>query len=346
MHTAPTSDRSILVFRALRTFFLGCAFIHPLLAQSTGVVAGQVSNAATSMYLEGADVAVDGTSRSALTDREGRYELILPAGPTTLVVRYTGLEPQRVTVDVKPGTRSVQNIEMNSGVYKLDTYTVSGPREGSAYAITRQREALNVKNVVASDSFGNIADGNIGDFLQQLPGITAVYVGADVRSVQIRGIDGSLNAVTMDGDRVASSQSACPGRFVRVLAAADRDEQRCLASGASALRTKFVREPDQPEHRRLRGAALRRLVLDRRAGHPDPHSQRDSRRIRLRRARGGFGGRAGEKVTVHPEHPALHVLEQERRAFADDQQQRADHAAAVRHRPGGHSAPGNSDFRR
>ena len=79
-------------------------------------------------------------------------------------------------------------------------------------AIARQREAINVKNVVAADSFGNIADGNIGDFLQQMPGITAVYVGADVRSVQIRGIDGALNSVTMDGDRVASSQSASTGR--------------------------------------------------------------------------------------------------------------------------------------
>ena len=212
MHTAPIPDRLNFIFRVLRRLLLGCAFITPLLAQSTGMVAGQVSNAATSAYLEGAEVSVEGTSRSTLTDREGRYELSLPTGLATLVVRYTGLEPQKMTVDVKPGTRSIQNIEMNSGVYKLEAYTVSGPREGSAYAITRQREAPNVKNVVASDSFGNIADGNIGDFLQQLPGITAVYVGADVRSVQIRGIDGALNSVTMDGDRIASSQSAGAGR--------------------------------------------------------------------------------------------------------------------------------------
>jgi iron complex outermembrane recepter protein len=212
MQTDPTPDRSNFIFRVLKALVFGIACTAPLFAQSTGVVGGQVSNAATSAFLEGAEVAVEGTSRSALTDREGRYELMLPTGVATLVVRYTGLEPQTVTVDVKPGTRSVQNVEMNSGIYKLDPFTVSGPREGSAYAITRQREAPNVKNVVASDSFGNIADGNIGDFLQQLPGITAVYVGADVRSVQIRGIDGALNAVTMDGDRIASSQSAGAGR--------------------------------------------------------------------------------------------------------------------------------------
>ncbi len=204
---------SVSVFRrAWRLLGLGLAAVSPLFAQSSGIVTGQVSNAATGSYLEGAEVSVDALSRTALTDREGRYEIILPPGMTTLVVRYTGLEMEKVIVDVRAGARVNQNIAMNSGVYKLDAFTVSGPREGSASAITKQREAPNVKNVVASDSFGNIADGNIGDFLQQMPGITAVYVGADVRSVQIRGIDGALNSVTMDGDRIASSQSANTGR--------------------------------------------------------------------------------------------------------------------------------------
>ena len=204
--------RSTACLRSLRAALASCLVVCAAFAQSTGIVSGQVSNAATATFLEGAEIGVEGTNRYVLTDREGRYELSLPAGAATLVVRYTGLEPEKAVVDVRPGARSVQNIQLNSGVYKLDAFTVSGPREGSAQAITRQREAPNVKNVVSSDSFGNVADGNIGDFLQQMPGITAVYVGADVRSVQIRGIDGALNSVTMDGDRVASSQSANTGR--------------------------------------------------------------------------------------------------------------------------------------
>jgi iron complex outermembrane receptor protein len=212
MQTATPSVCPRPGFRLPSLLLLALALVLPAFAQTTGIVAGQVSNAATAVFLDGAEVSVEGTGRSVLTDRQGRYELTLPTGVATLVVRYTGLEAQRVTVDVRPGARVIQNIDMNAGIYKLEAFTVSGPREGSAAAITAQREALNVKNVVASDSFGNIADGNIGDFLQQMPGITAVYVGADVRSVQIRGIDGALNAVTMDGDRVASSQSAGAGR--------------------------------------------------------------------------------------------------------------------------------------
>ena len=190
----------------------GLALALCVIAQSPGKVVGQVSNAATATFLEGAEVAVAGACRIAITDRERRYELSLAPGAVTVVVAYTGLEVKRVPVVVSAGSRVVRNFELSSSVYRMGTFTVSGPREGSASAITKQREAFNVKNIVASDSFGNVADGNIGDFLQQLPVVTAVYVGADVRSVQIRGIDGALNSVTMDGDRVASSQSANFGR--------------------------------------------------------------------------------------------------------------------------------------
>ncbi|MBI5769816.1 MAG: TonB-dependent receptor [Verrucomicrobia bacterium] len=199
-----------------RRIFWLCALLGAAVsaasAQTRGIVAGQVSNAATSVFLEGAEVSVVGSTAIALSDRDGSFELVLPPGPATLVVSYTGLEAKRVAVVVPQGGRVVENVALSSGIYKLEAFTVSGPREGGAAAITKQREAPNVKNVVASDSFGNVADGNIGDFLQQLPGITAVYVGADVRSVQIRGIDGALNSVTMDGDRMASSQSAGAGR--------------------------------------------------------------------------------------------------------------------------------------
>ncbi len=206
------SHRPRVTFHWLAGLLSVLALISTASAQSTGVVTGQVSNAATAAFLEGVVVTAQGTGRYVLTDREGRYEIVLPPGPVTLEMSYTGLDTKRIPVVVSAGGRAVQDIRLEGGVYRLEAVTVSGPREGSASAITKQREAPNVKNVVASDSFGNVADGNAGDFLQQLPGVSAVYVGADVRSVQIRGIDGALNSVTMDGDRVASSQSAGLGR--------------------------------------------------------------------------------------------------------------------------------------
>jgi TonB-dependent receptor len=199
---------AVLVFASSRHLFAA-----DTASQAGGTVVGQVSNAVTRAFLEGASVEIAGSGKSVVTDREGRYELSgVPAGNLTLVVGYGGLYTKRLPLAVAAGERVSRDVELTSEIYKLDKFTVSGEREGTALAETLQRQAPNVKNVVSSDTFGNVADGNIGDMLQHLPGITADYNGHDVRQISIRGVGAGLNSVTMDGQQVASAQSANLGR--------------------------------------------------------------------------------------------------------------------------------------
>ena len=195
-------------------FLLALSCLAPLsLRAAEAILAGQVSNAATRAFLEGATVSVSGTTRSAVTDREGRFELALPAGgDVTVVASFTGLDTQRATVSAAAGQRVTRDFALTAEVYKLDKFTVAGEREGTALAETLQRQAPNVKAIVSSDTFGNVADGNVGDLLQRIAGITANYNGHDVRQVSIRGVGPDLNAVMMDGLQVASAQSANGGR--------------------------------------------------------------------------------------------------------------------------------------
>ena len=182
-------------------------------ASAGGAVTGQVSNAAIQSYLQGAIVQIQGTEITVLTDREGRYRLSdVPPGSVTLVVSYSGLDAQRVAVEVRGGETVRRDIALTSDIYKLDKFVVAGEREGTALAETLQRQAGNVKNVVSSDTFGNVADGNVGDFLQHVVGITADYNGPDVRQVSVRGVSADLNSVTMDGVKVATAQSGNFGR--------------------------------------------------------------------------------------------------------------------------------------
>jgi iron complex outermembrane recepter protein len=184
-----------------------------MFAQSGGNISGQVSNQATRSYLEGALVEIAGTNLSTTTDREGRYEFAgVKPGTVTIVASFTGLDSKRAQVTIGAGERAVRDIELTSEIYRLDQFTVAGEREGTAKAETLQRLAPNVKQIVSSDTFGNVADGNIGDMLQHMVGITADYNGPDVRQVSIRGVGSALNSVTMDGQQVASAQSAGTGR--------------------------------------------------------------------------------------------------------------------------------------
>jgi iron complex outermembrane receptor protein len=169
-------------------------------------VTGSVSNTATGNLLEGARIEVPALGAVALTDNTGRFVLPnLPAGTHELVVTYIGLDPAKSTVTVAAGQRAERNFDLTSSIYQLDAFKVTGEREGGAAAITAQRNAENVKNIVAMDSYGNLPNMNAGEVAIRLPGV-AGNLGDEnlVDGFTIRGIGPGLNTITLDGAPLTS----------------------------------------------------------------------------------------------------------------------------------------------
>src|SRR5688572_5033347 len=184
--------------------YLGVASVA--YAQNTGTISGRVLNAGTKAYLDGAVVTVDPGNLSALTTPTGEFFIPnVPAGRYALTASYTGLDSQTVQVSVSPGTPVEQEIQLTSSIYQLDRFVVAGEREGNAAAITQQRNADNVKSVMASDAFGNVADLNIGNFIMRMPGVTKFEQEGDVTTIMVRGISDALSMVTIDGEQGASA---------------------------------------------------------------------------------------------------------------------------------------------
>ena len=207
---APSSSLLRHAFRAFGIVALAAGLLQPLLRaqrSATGSIEGQVVNQATNAPLEGAIVVSASDPRiRALTASDGTFRLTnVPAGAHTLVVDYTGLDTARVPVVAASNERNTVRIELGSKVYRLDKYTVSAVREGQAKAINQQRMAENVRNVVATDAFGNVADTNVANLLVKLPGITPVYSESVAFRVRIRGVDPSLNSVAVDGTLLAGA---------------------------------------------------------------------------------------------------------------------------------------------
>ena len=172
----------------------------------TGALTGTVSNTATRNLLEGARIDLPQFGLTALTDNTGRFVLPnVPSGTHEVVVSYIGLDPVRSSVTVTAGQRVVRDFELTSGIYTLDAFKVTGEREGDALAITAQRNALNVKNIVAMDSFGNLPNMSAGEVVMRLPGIAGnpTEEGLAYR-FNVRGMDAALNTVTVDGGLIAS----------------------------------------------------------------------------------------------------------------------------------------------
>jgi len=185
-------------------------------AQSS-TVTGSVANAATRAALEGALVSLGGANLTTLTDRAGQFELTRVApGTYTLEVSYTGLDRYTQTIVVNADRTTIAPIGLRADVYRLEAFTVAGEREGSAAAITSQRNASNIKSSIATDAFGHIVDGNIGEMLKRVSGIATNLNEGEVDQIFVRGMGSAASAVTLDGTRLPSPASGKKSRSFEV----------------------------------------------------------------------------------------------------------------------------------
>ena len=166
-----------------------------------GSLAGEVSDKNTGALLTAATVEIPKLGQRTATDNTGGYSFIgLPEGEYEVVVSYPGLETQRQRVTITAGQWARASFDLGSSdVVQLERFTVMGEREGQAAAIAQQQKADNLINVISTDAYGNIADGNIGNFLRLLPGIATLTGDGEITGITLRGAPPGMNQVTVNG---------------------------------------------------------------------------------------------------------------------------------------------------
>lgn len=214
---APTMHRSLLIALALGSSILASPTVGAATSTTslpTGTIEGRVLNPVSGDYLSHAAVRIQGTDISAFTVEDGRFRLTnVPAGNAMVTVNYTGYLPASASVTVTVGQITRRDFDLESSLKSdsgqrmvaLERFTVSSTREGTAKAIMEQRSALTVKNVVATDTFGAIVEGNVGDVLQYVPGMQIIYSGDVPSTVSMAGMDSKYGALMVDGVRTSSA---------------------------------------------------------------------------------------------------------------------------------------------
>ncbi len=219
MNPTPTSSLSLraaarprlgLLPALLRLVAVCFAAASPVLAQGTGTISGRIANAGTGAYLENAEVRLVGSDRTATSVAGGHYVLTgVPAGEVSLTASYPGLDALPQKVSVVAGGSATLDFNLTTGQYgdvlKLTAFVVGSTREGNAKAIVDQKQAPNIKNVIAADAFGAVSEDNVGEFLKYMPGLTIDYVENDARTVRVRGMSSKYASVMIDGNPVAAA---------------------------------------------------------------------------------------------------------------------------------------------
>ena len=184
-------------------------------ASSAGTIIGQVKEAASGVYLQGARVSVDG--KQVVTERDGSFRLSgLAPGRYSVTVEFLGYQPRQfdVEVDATSGVRVELSLHSNTAsaeAVAMDKVEVRGIRDAQALALNQQRNTINYTNVVSADLLGRFPDNNIAESTQRIPGVSIERDQGEGRYVTVRGAPKEYTTVTIDGVPLANPDSTTRG---------------------------------------------------------------------------------------------------------------------------------------
>jgi TonB-dependent receptor len=149
-----------------------------------------------------------GISLGAASDLNGEFVLPkVPAGEYTLRVTYIGYEQLEVRVQVPADAKVKQDLKLKYVGVEVGEVVVTAQAEGQMQAINQQLSSPSIVNIVSSARIQELPDANAAESVRRLPGVSITRVGGEGTQVVVRGLAPKYNAITIDGVRMASSNS-------------------------------------------------------------------------------------------------------------------------------------------
>jgi TonB-dependent receptor len=170
----------------------------------TGSIQGTVTGPAGGVVTN-VKVTVEGTNLATQTDGTGDYRLsTVPPGEHTIVFDYLGLQTASIVVTVATGQAVTQDMTL---AYGGEIEVRGSPLlVGQAKALNRQKNAINISNIVAADQIGRFPDKNASEATQRIPGVSLLRDQGEGRYVMVRGTEARLNSTTINGERIPSPE--------------------------------------------------------------------------------------------------------------------------------------------
>ena len=170
-----------------------------------GTIKGRILDT-SNQTLPGATIYIDSLHTGVVSDINGFYTLTnIAPGTYKVKVSYVGYSPVEMTITVPEGKTVESDVMLNDGV-KLREVVVGGAFNGQRRALSSQKNAMGIVNVVSADQVGKFPDSNIGDALKRISGINVQYDQGEARFGQIRGTSADLSSVTINGNRIPSAE--------------------------------------------------------------------------------------------------------------------------------------------
>ena len=175
-------------------------------AQTSGHIAGRVTDASDHSALTGVVVIVRGTTIGTVTDIEGKYRLpSVKAGRNWIVFRYLGYRPDTLSIEVAPDSTRRLDLAMTPEALEGQEVVVTAQLQGQRAAINQQLGSNKIVNVVSKDRIQELPDNNAAESISRLPGISMERDAGEGSKVIIRGLAPTYNSITVNGQKIPAT---------------------------------------------------------------------------------------------------------------------------------------------
>ena len=189
------------------TILLLITFCQASLTGQSFNIAGYVRDSKSSEPLIGANVFIKGTSIGTSTDETGAYKLkSLISGQYTIKASYIGYSFFEDTLVITDSDIDL-DFNLNYTTIEGQEVTVTAQAKGQLDAINKQLNSRSIVNIVSSDRIQELPDANAAETVARIPGVSIKREGGEGNKVVIRGLSPKYNSITVDGTRLASTDS-------------------------------------------------------------------------------------------------------------------------------------------
>ena len=190
----------VIIFLSSQSFALSTA--------DDAVLSGRIKDKQTGEYLIGVNVQLKGSTLRTATNSEGFFRFTnLPEGNQTLVISYLGFLNKEVAVSLTQTPQEL-SIELEATAKSLGEVVVTGLRRSQIQSINQKKEALNIREVITANEAGRLPDINVAEATQRVSGVSIETDRGEGQFVSIRGIQPSLNNVTLNNSTLASTRDS------------------------------------------------------------------------------------------------------------------------------------------
>jgi TonB-dependent receptor len=188
---------------ALFTFI----FLFKINAQ-TGKISGTILDSKTGETLPGATALIDGTTKGASADFDGKFILTgIPVGKVTIVINYISYNSKKITdIEVKSGEVTDINVLLepstSQDLQEVEV-VVTLNKENNTALVLQQKNNASVSDGVSSEAIKKTPDRNTSDVIKRISGATI----QDNKFAIIRGMNDRYNTAYLNGAPLPSSES-------------------------------------------------------------------------------------------------------------------------------------------